>query len=177
MEKDIYPLIKYILVLLIVISFINFFLFTPVAVRGESMKPSLQDGDRLIVSKVSEINRFDEIVFDAPDQNKRYIKRVIGLPGDTVDMENDILYINGKSFKEPYLDKNKSPLPGFTLTGDFSLKELTGETKVPKDKLFVLGDNRLNSKDSRFFGFIPMKSVLGKAVYRIWPINEIGIPN
>lgn len=142
------------------------------------MMPTLQDGNRLIINRMSEIQRFDQIVFKAPDTEKDYIKRVIGLPGDTIEMKHDVLYINGKAYKESYLKENRKNIPPTLqqLTQDFTLKELTNKTVVPEGYLFVLGDNRLYSNDSRFFGFVPMKSVVGKVQVRLWPLNEVGKP-
>ncbi len=139
------------------------------------MYPTLQNGNMVMVSKISEINRFDKIIFHAPDADEDYVKRVIGLPGDSIEMKNDVLYVNGKAYDEPYLKPNKKTLTGGKLlTDNFTLKELTGESKVPKDSLFVMGDNRQNSRDSRYFGFISKSSVVGKVEFRYFPFNEIG---
>lgn len=156
----------------LIIAFIcKQFLFTPSTVFGESMLPTFENEDRVIVSKTSAIQRFDLIIFDAPDQeDKNYIKRVIGLPGDRIEMKDDVLYINGEAFDESYLQGNRGDNPFGKLTGDFSLKE------VPKDSLFVMGDNRLHSKDSRYFGFISSDSVIGEVKFRFYPIQSIGIP-
>ncbi|RFU60758.1 signal peptidase I [Peribacillus glennii] len=151
------------------------FIFTPVKVHGESMMPTFTDENRLVVSKLSKIQHFDIVVFDAPDSDEKYIKRVIGMPGDTIKVKNDVLYINGKKFDEPYLKANKEKIPGnATLTEDFTLKNYTGEYKVPAGKLFVMGDNRLYSNDSRIFGFIPMDSVIGEAKFQFYPLNQLG---
>lgn len=91
-------------------------------------------------------------------------------------MKDDVLYINGKAYTESYLKENKLGATTAKLTGDFTLEEETGEKTVPSNSLFVLGDNRLKSKDSRDFGFISDKSVIGKVVLRIYPLNEIGLP-
>ncbi|EGO9264831.1 signal peptidase I [Enterococcus faecalis] len=147
------------------------FVFTPVVVRGHSMDPTLADGERVITLKNTEINRFDIITFPAPDEpDKNYIKRVIGLPGDTIAYKDDTLYINGKEVDEPYLDGFKKALTdGQPLTGDFSLKE-----KVPADSYFVLGDNRRNSKDGRVIGFIHKKDILGEVKFVMWPFSRFG---
>lgn len=167
--------LKALLIALVIVLLFRHFLITPSVVKGESMMPNLQDGDRIILSKISEINRFDEIAFEAPDTNDNYVKRVIGLPGDTVEMRNDQLIINGENYEEPYLDEYKEFLSeGFTLTEDFTLETLTGEEKVPEGKFFVLGDNRQRSKDSRMFGFIDEETVIGDVKFRIWPIQSIG---
>jgi len=149
--------------------------FSPYVVKGESMLPNLQNGNRLVVSKLSELQRFDVIVFHAPDSSEKYIKRIIGLPGDTIEMKDDTLYVNGKAYHEPYLEKLKDQkLEGMLLTGDFTLSEIVGKKVVPEGYVFVLGDNRLVSKDSRHFGLLPIKEIVGKAVLRTWPIDEIG---
>ncbi|RWR05976.1 signal peptidase I [Siminovitchia fortis] len=162
----------------IILAFIcRQFLFSPITVFGESMSPSFLDHDKVVISKTSKIQRFDVIVFDAPDiENEHYIKRVIGLPGDSIEVKNDVLYINGKAYKEPYLDENKRISPSNSLTEDFSLLEKTGKSKVPDNMLFVMGDNRLNSKDSRTFGLISYDSVIGEVKFRFYPLNEIGLP-
>lgn len=138
------------------------------------MEPTFEHQDRLLVNKRSEIQRFDMIVFDAPDSDSLYIKRVIGIPGDSIEVKNDVLYVNGEEIKEPYIEKNKDASPTDLITGNFTLQELTGETQVPDGKYFVMGDNRLYSKDSREFGFITEDSVIGEASFRYFPFNKIG---
>ena len=104
---------------------IRYFLFTPIVVDGDSMMPTLKDGDRMIVNKIGykigEPDRFDIVVFHAPE-GKDYIKRVIGLPGEYIEYKDDQLYINGEPIEEPYLDEYKSQLTEWTLTQDFSLQ-------------------------------------------------------
>ncbi|MGE6259377.1 signal peptidase I [Heyndrickxia sporothermodurans] len=175
-KKELYSWIKSILLAAVIVFVCRYFVFTPSIVVGQSMMPNLQDGNRIIVSKLSDIKRFDEIVFNAPDSDEHYVKRVIGLPGDHIEMKNDVLYINGKAYKEPYLEGNRKNLPpNNKLTGDFTLEEIIQKKEVPKGYLFVLGDNRLVSKDSRIFGVIPMDSVIGKVKIRFWPFNEIKV--
>ncbi|WP_163653569.1 type I signal peptidase SipX [Listeria sp. PSOL-1] len=159
---------KVILIALVIAFCIRYFLISPVTVYGDSMDPTLHDGEHLFINKVSSPKRFDIIVFPAPDEkNAEYIKRVIGLPGDKIEYKDDELYINGKKYKEPYLDKEKESLSSGLLTESFKLSDLPacgGLKKVPKGKLFVLGDNRRISKDSRYIGFIKEKTVLGKVI-------------
>jgi signal peptidase I len=152
------------------------FFLSPSTVYGESMLPTFEEKDRVLISKISDIQRFDMVVFDAPDSDEQYIKRVIGLPGDTLEMKDDILYINGKEMDEPYLDAIKGDLIFNKLTGDFTLSEITGETTVPEDSIFVMGDNRLYSKDSRFFGFVSDDAIIGEVKFRLYPFNKIGLP-
>lgn len=152
------------------------FVFTPVVVKGHSMDPTLADGERVIALKNTEIKRFDIVTFPAPDEPKKnYIKRVIGLPGDTIEYKNDVLYINDKEVKEPYLDQFKGEVTdGMPLTFDFTLSEVTGEKKVPKGEYFVMGDNRRNSKDGRMIGFISKDSILGDVKFVLWPLDRFG---
>lgn len=176
-KKEIISWVKSLVFALIVVFICRQFIFTPTAVLGDSMLPTFHDADRVVVSKISKLQHFDVIVFDAPDiEGQQYIKRVIGLPGDSIKMEDDELYINGEMFPEEYLNKNKEDNLLHKLTGDFTLKENTGETKVPKDMLFVMGDNRLDSRDSRIFGFVPYDSVIGEVKFRFYPLQKIGIP-
>ncbi len=157
---------------------IRYFLFTPIVVDGESMMPTLEDGDRMIVNKigyeVGEPDRFDIVVFHAPEK-KDYIKRVIGLPGDHVEYKNDQLYINGKLVPEPYLEQKKKEIVDGTLTEDFTLEQLTQMKVVPEGYVFVMGDNRRYSKDSRLIGVISMEEIIGSTRIIFWPPNEIGL--
>jgi signal peptidase I len=174
-KKEVFSWIKTIVFTLVVIFIFRTFLFTSINVSGDSMVPTFEDKDRLLVNKTAKVERFDMIVFDAPDSDSLYIKRVIGLPGDSVEVKNDVLYINGEEVKEPYIKENKEDSPSDLITGNFTLEELTGETQVPEGKLFVMGDNRLYSKDSREFGFITNDSVIGEASFRYFPFNKIGL--
>jgi signal peptidase I len=168
--------VKSIAVGLLIVFVIRLFFVTNYIVEGESMMPTFQDGNMLVVNKLSdqikELKHFDIVVFHA-EKNEDYIKRVIGLPGDAIEYKNDILYINGKPVKEPYLEPYKSKLIDGKLTGDFTLEEVTGQKTVPKGHIFVLGDNRLSSKDSRHFGFVKIEQVVGKVNLRYWPMNKI----
>lgn len=160
---------------IILFFLVNTFLFSSYEVEGKSMEPTLEDGDRLVVNKIgyqiSDMNRFDVIVFHGGNEED-YVKRVIGLPGDQIRYENDQLFINGKKYDEPYLNQYKNPLIGQKLTGDFVLSDLTGVEIVPENRLFVMGDNRLESLDSRHFGFVSIKDVVGKVEVRYWPLEK-----
>ncbi|MFJ7936318.1 signal peptidase I [Sporosarcina sp. NPDC096371] len=146
------------------------FLFTPVIVSGQSMEPTFENENKIVISKIHKINRFDMIVFHAPHSTEDYIKRVIGLPGDVVVMKDDKLYINGKEYEEDYIQANKEKVfEGQKLTQDF-------EVEVPEGYLYVLGDNRRHSTDSRELGVIDEKSVVGSVAFRFYPFREIGIP-
>lgn len=161
---------KSILFALLLVIICRTFLFTPVIVKGESMEPTFEERDKLLVSKISTIDRFDEIVFHAPNQTEQHIKRVIGLPGDTIVMEDDQLVINGQSYDEPYV--NRQDHVAHKITGDFTLEQLTGNQQVPEGYVFVLGDNRLKSGDSRQYGFVSMDAIIGEVIFRYYPLNE-----
>ncbi|WP_019242329.1 MULTISPECIES: signal peptidase I [Bacillus] len=158
---------------------IRYFLLAPIVVDGYSMMPTLHDKDRMIVNKIGytlgDPDRFDIVVFHAPEK-KDYIKRIIGLPGDTIEYKDDTLYVNGKAQKEPYLDEYKSQVFDGPLTEDFTLKDIPGgKEKVPEGYLFVMGDNRRSSKDSRHIGFVSEDKVLGKTSIVYWPFKDIRI--
>ncbi|XJZ28132.1 signal peptidase I [Bacillota bacterium Lsc_1132] len=161
---------------IIILAFIRTFFFSNYVVEGESMMPTLQSGNKLVVNKLgyeaNDLQRFDVIVFHA-NKKEDFVKRVIGLPGDKIEYRNDQLFVNGRKLAEPFLDVYRKKAGGGKLTGDFTLKEITGVTRVPKGKLFVLGDNRLGSWDSRHFGFISTSQVVGKVDLRYWPLSEV----
>ena len=161
------------IVAFIIVGGVYFFLGRPFTVSGASMYPTLHNGDRMVLSKVGDIHRFDVVILKAPDENVEYIKRVIGMPGDTIEMKSGVLYINGKKVDQPFI--NTEALAKQTVFMDnFTLESLTGESKVPEGKYFVLGDNRGVSKDSRMIGFIDRSAIEGKAVFTIWPFGRIG---
>ena len=154
-------------------AIIRYFLFAPIVVDGLSMMPTLHNGDRMIVSKLGEPERFDIVVFHAPEE-KDYIKRVIGLPGDKVEYKNDTLYINGKAINEEYLQEYKDQFSDGPLTEDFALKDIIDEETVPEGEIFVMGDNRRFSKDSRHIGTVSLDEVIGDTKVIYWPVKDIG---
>ncbi|WP_288226771.1 signal peptidase I [uncultured Enterococcus sp.] len=174
--KEAVKTIIYFLILAAILIGLRHFVFTPVVVKGDSMDPTLADGERVIALKNTEIKRFDIVTFPAPDdEGKNYIKRVIGLPGDTIEYKDDQLYINGKKTDEPYLDEYKGDLTDSQpLTYDFTLKDLYGSEKIPEGELFVLGDNRRISKDSRIIGMIKEKNIMADVKFVFWPLNRFG---
>jgi signal peptidase I len=130
-----------------------------VRVDGFSMLPTLEDGEFVLVSKVSYrfgvVERGDIIVFHFPmDYEQELIKRVIGLPGDIISVQNGNVSVNGQILSEPYI----AATPAYS-----------GDWKVPEGQLFVLGDNRNDSSDSHSWGFLPSEKVVGKAVVIYWP--------
>ncbi|NLJ80621.1 MAG: signal peptidase I [Firmicutes bacterium] len=153
--------------------FIITFIAQSFLVEGSSMEPSLHHGQRLLVEKVSyrfgEPQRGEIIVFKYPgDRRRKFIKRVIGVPGDEVLIKNGFLYINGVRLEEDFIN-------GPTY-GSYSAPS-HGPLSVPLDHYFVLGDNRRNSDDSRYpdVGFIPKKEIVGRALFVYWPLTQIGL--
>jgi len=141
------------------------------------MMPTLQNKDKLLVSKVSytigEIDRLDVLVFHA-DGNEDYVKRVIGVPGDVIKYENDRLFINNKRVEEPFLQSYEIfQNPNDRFTEDFTLETITGQSRVPEGSYFVLGDNRRQSLDSRYFQFVEEDDIVGEVVARYWPLDSI----
>jgi signal peptidase I len=147
------------------------FLFAPYTVEGASMEPTLHDEEKIFVNKLNFTDDFSrgEIVI-IKGKEKNYVKRIIGLPGDTILVKNDKLYINGVLSKEPYLAHNLALAKkmGSHLTGDF------GPIKVPKNNYFVMGDNRLYSTDSRNgLGTFTKEQIVGQSEFVYFPFLEI----
>lgn len=178
-KNELWEWTKALLIAFAIAAFIRYFLFTPIVVDGDSMMPTLENGDRMIVNKIGykigDPDRFDIIVFHAPEQ-KDYIKRVIGLPGDYVEYKDDQLYINGELIEEPYLDAYKEEITEGNLTYDFTLKDINPSLDViPEGHVFVMGDNRRFSKDSRHIGIVDQSEIIGNTNIIFWPLNEIEI--
>ena len=175
--KEIVSWLKVIVVGVLFAIAINKFIFTPISVQGASMMPTYEDGDRVVVNKIgkalSDFERFDVVVFKAPE-GENYIKRIIGLPGDHIEYKDDVLYVNGEKFEEPYLDQYKLQLTdNGVLTFDFTLEEVAAVSEIPENCYFVLGDHRRISNDSRFssVGLIRDEDILGKVSFRYFPLN------
>ncbi|EOD00368.1 signal peptidase I [Caldisalinibacter kiritimatiensis] len=174
MAREIYEWIKSIALAIILAIIIKTFIFNTTYVIGTSMNPTLQETDRLftnkIVYRISEPKRRDIVVLKAPDEPKKdYIKRVIAVEGDLVEIKNGKVYVNGEELKETYIHKDIQ-------TGEY-IKTLGNiKLKVPENYVYVLGDNRYRnaSKDSRYFGPVPIKSVKGKAFFRFYPFDRFG---
>ena len=143
------------------------FLYQPVKVEGTSMAPLLSDQERIFINKFvyrfEPIQRGDVVVFWYPvDPTKSFIKRVVGLPGETVEIRHGVVYVNGKSIAEPYVP------PQYEDVSDY------GPKLVPDDSFFVMGDHRISSNDSRMFGAVPSKFIYGRAVFAYWPVEHFG---
>ena len=179
--KKMHPHLYTAIQLIIVVAFALFIkqtIVTPVKVLGMSMEPTYHESDRLWQSSFIKPKRFDTATFPSPRNGKRIVKRLIGLPGETVRIENDQLYIDGKPYDEPYLDEFKAQITdGQPLTKDFSLNTIAvgAETVVPEGKFFFLGDNRRKADDSRYFGFVDQKDIYGTIYFHYYPLNKIGV--
>lgn len=160
--------------IIVVFILLGVFAVQPVVVEGTSMLPQLHDGERLLVNKLvyykwksvswGHIERGDIVVFWYPKEpDKSFVKRVIGLPGEVVEVKSGKVFINGQQLNEAYLDsEHNQALPSFR------------STPVEEHHYFVMGDNRDNSLDSRYWGLVPEKYIYGKAFFRYWKPAEIG---
>jgi len=147
--------------------FIVTFVAQPVRVQGASMQPRIEDNERILINKAiyrfQGVARGDVVVFYYPrDPSVSYIKRVIGLPGDRVEIRSGTVYVNDGAIEEPYL------LPEYRDRYDMP------ETQVERGHYFVMGDHRSSSMDSRSFGSVPEKYIYGKATFCVWPIAKTG---
>lgn len=177
--KELLSTILYIAIISALFFVVQRYFYAPVMVDGNSMEETLSDGDYLLLNRFSDIDRSDVIIFPlsesettyVEDEEKLYVKRVIGIPGDHIEYQSDTLFLNGEEIKEEYLEDSFD----YNMAS-FSLETLFGVEEVPEGKYFVLGDNRTigGSLDSREFGFIDSESVLGKVSLRYWPVSDIG---
>lgn len=155
-------------VAIVLALFVIFFVAQSFLVQGVSMEPTLHDGERLLVDKVTyrlrEPKRGEIVVFGYPKEPRRkFIKRIVGLPGDIVEIRDRTLYVNGEPVEEAYI---RGPM-----------YQPFGPVRVPEGTYFVLGDNRNNSEDSRFpdVGPIPRRYIVGRALFVYWPIGKAGL--
>jgi signal peptidase I len=154
---------------IILAVFLIVFIYQPVKVEGTSMMPGLTDQERIFINKyeykfgVSSIERSDLVVFHFPlDRSQSYIKRVIGVPGDVVEINDGVVTVNGKKLDEPYVPneyRDHISLP---------------KKKVTDGEYFVLGDHRSSSSDSRMWGLVDRADIYGKAVFVYWPLTKMG---
>lgn len=176
-----------IVVAVILALFVRTFVFQAFKIPTGSMKPNLLVGDHLLVNKfifapaattlekallpMRDIRRGDILVFKFPEEPERdFIKRTIGLPGDTLELKNQTVFINGKALDEPYAHYLFPPADE-TQTDGFDLRRKYGPVTVPPDHYFMMGDNRDDSQDSRFWGFLPKSYVKGRALFIYWSFD------
>src|SRR5713226_7391967 len=143
------------------------FFYQPVKVEGTSMTPLISDQERIFINKFvyrfEPIERGDVVVFWYPlDRTKSFIKRVVGLPGEVVEIRQGIVYVDGAPLAEPYVPPQYEDLSDF------------GPLLVARDSYFVMGDHRISSNDSRVFGAVPSRFIYGRAVFAYWPVDHFG---
>jgi len=169
----IWEIIKIVVIALVIVIPVRYFLFQPFLVNGQSMEPNFENGDYLIIDEISyrfhDPQRGEVIVFSAPpNPSTRYIKRIIGLPGETIEIKEGKIFVikeNTEVLDESqYLPKGLETQSG--VQGD--------KFSVPEDKFFVLGDNRQVSSDSRIWGLLPRQNIIGRVYLRLWPFKEVG---
>jgi signal peptidase I len=175
-------LLEWVVILVVILGFtflLRAFVIQTFSIPSGSMLPTLQIGDRIVVDKLDfHVHRGSIVVFKRPPLEEQdypdLVKRVVGLPGETVTAKDGNIYIDGKLLAEPWLPKGPdaytAPIPGDPHP-QFNLP--AGGVKVPPDEYFVMGDNRTNSEDSRWFGPIPRSLIVGRAVAVVWPFSQI----
>jgi signal peptidase I len=174
-KSETWEWIKALVVAAALVFLIRWFIFAPFVVDGPSMQPNFYTGERLIVNKfifdLRKPHRGDVIVFHATPE-KDYIKRVVALPGETVRVDGDNVYIDGKVLEEPYI--RDAIIAANERGSSYNNRNFTEKT-VPQDEIFVMGDNRSNSEDSRSseVGFVDYKKIVGRADLIFWPFNKI----
>ena len=167
MLPDLRSWIRDLSISLLIAGVVIVFLYQPVKVEGTSMMPRLVDQERIFINKfvyqLEPVNRGDVVVFRYPfDQAKSYIKRVIGLPGETVRLVSGEVFINGQKLREPYIVE------------EYRDRQSHAPIVIPPDQYYVLGDHRNSSNDSRVWGPVPKQYVYGKAVFVYWPVDRLG---
>ncbi len=161
----------------LVFGFVRPFVVEPMRVPSASMAPTLQPGDRVLTNKFvydfTDPGKGDLVVFESVDKKKdeEIVKRVVGLPGDEISVQQGVLLVNGEPPYEPYVATQQSPTAQNTPGVDSF-----GPMIVPQNHVFVMGDNRTNSYDSRFFGPIPEENLVGEVSSRFWPPSRLGTP-
>ncbi|MFC3344321.1 signal peptidase I [Paenibacillus abyssi] len=179
-KKEIVEWIKALVIAAVLVFIIRTFLFSPFIVDGPSMQPNFETGERVIVNKIiydiRAPQRGEVVVFHVPEEGRDFIKRVIGVPGDKVKLEDDRLYINGTLVEEPYLkeaiEQAHSRGELYNTSENFPNMNVQNDI-VPDNMILAFGDNRGNSKDSRSIGYVSMDELVGRADVIFWPVNQI----
>lgn len=159
---------------------IQAFVVKPYKIPSASMSPTLEVGDRVLVNRLAyhlrQPHRGDIIVFNSPTLHMTLIKRIIGLPGDTISLHDGLVYINGKRLNEPYLRQangSYTPTVPAVTSGPPQPWSLDRPYTVPAGQYFVMGDNRTDSDDSRYWGPVSRSDLIGVAFFRYWPLNRL----
>ena len=162
----VWEILKIVIIALVIVIPIRYFLFQPFIVKGQSMEPNFENSNYLIVDELSyrfrDPQRGEVVVFRYPRNiSQRFIKRIIGLPGEKIEIEAGVVMVNGK-----ILDESKYLLLGVQTSGDIQIS-------LDENEYFVLGDNRISSFDSRQWGTLPRKNIIGRVYFRAWPITDL----
>jgi len=162
----VWEILKIVFIALVIVIPIRYFLFQPFIVKGQSMEPNFENSNYLIVDELSyrfrDPQRGEVVVFRYPRNiSQRFIKRIIGLPGEKIEIEAGVVMVNGK-----ILDESKYLLLGVQTSGDIQIS-------LDENEYFVLGDNRISSFDSRQWGTLPRKNIIGRVYFRAWPITDL----
>ncbi|SMF81429.1 signal peptidase I [Paenibacillus uliginis N3/975] len=180
-KNEVVEWLKALLIALVLVVLIRWLLFKPFIVQGPSMQPNFVTGQKLIVNEIlydiRKPERGEVVVFHVPSEGRDFIKRVIAVAGDTVQVEGDKVLVNGKPVNETYIqeaiDQAHADDRLYNST-DFPNAHFSDGT-VPEGHVFVMGDNRSNSTDSRMIGYIPLEDIVGRADLIFWPIKDIGL--
>jgi signal peptidase I len=182
-KNEVLEWVKAIAIALVLVFLIRWLLFKPFIVDGPSMQPNFHTGERVIVNEIlydiRSPQRGEVIVFHVPSEGRDFIKRVIGVAGDTVKVEGDVVTVNGEPVNETYLNEainqahNNNSLYN---DKDFPNEQFPDGT-VPEGHVFVMGDNRSDSTDSRMIGYVPLGDIVGRADLIFWPVKDISIIN
>ncbi|QSF42960.1 signal peptidase I [Paenibacillus tianjinensis] len=182
-KNEVLEWIKAIAIALVLVILIRWLLFKPFIVDGPSMQPNFHTGERVIVNEIlydiRSPQRGEVIVFHVPSEGRDFIKRVIAVAGDTVKVEGDVVTVNGEPVDETYIQDaidaahNNNALYN---NKDFPNEELPDGT-VPEGHVFVMGDNRSDSTDSRMIGYVPLGDIVGRADLIFWPVKDITVIN
>ena len=173
-KYELFDLARTFVICLILVLLVNHFLVNPVQVEGDSMYPTLYDEEigfmNIFLVKKDGVQRQDVVIAHNSDTNENWVKRVIGLPGDTVYAKNDVIYINDQPLDEPYLDTDY--VASIRNNGKYFTQDF-GPVTLKEDEYFLMGDNRVVSLDSREVGPFNEESIIGKDVYVVFPFNEM----
>lgn len=168
-ENSVWEFIKVVIVSVAIVLPVRAYIAQPFIVSGASMEPNFQDGEYLIIDELTyafrQPARGETIVFRYPlDPSEFFIKRIVGLPGETIEIKNGSVLINDGALPEPYLPlgARKETLPNLKI-------------RLDENEYFVLGDNRPRSSDSRFWGALPEEKIMGRALVRLWPVAHAGV--
>ncbi|MEE8808037.1 MAG: signal peptidase I [Lactimicrobium sp.] len=171
--SDLVGFLRDLLISVLVVLFIVKVIARPVQVIGSSMFPTLQNGElgfsNVVGTKLGHIKRFDVVIIYLEEKKEYLVKRVIGMPGETVSYQDGQLYINGEAVDEPFLDQAYVAQYGDSFMSDVA------EITLGDDEYFCLGDNRPHSTDSRFYGPFKKSDIVAKGIWVFWPLNKMGV--